>query len=173
MKSMHDLLCIILLYLREYFEFYIGDIPLLLSCMSCHQSRSFHVLELLPHVGILKRFRCYEVKKIEKVSSRRESNPGHLACAASALPLSYDNRTNTSPHNSLYINWTTTNPHNPLHARVVLYMQYMQRNVRAGVCPVIVAQWQSTGCMHKPSVLGYIHGNCWPFYYPPFSPQNI
>ena len=63
---MHDLLCIILLYLRiphEYFEFYIGDIPLLLSCMSCHQSRFFHVLELLPYVGILKRFRCYELRK--------------------------------------------------------------------------------------------------------------
>ena len=163
MKSMHDLLCIILLYLRiprEYFEFYIGDIPLLLSCMSCRQSRFFHVLELLPHAGILKRFRCYQVKKIEKVSSRRESNPGHLACAASALPLSY-------------INWTTTNPHNPLHARVVLYMQYIQRIVRAGVCPIIVAQWQNTGCMYKPGVLGSIPGNCWPFYYPLFSPQNI
>ena len=39
--------------------------------------------------------------KIEKASSRRESNPGHLACAASALPLSYDNRTTINPHNPL------------------------------------------------------------------------
>ena len=49
------------------------------------------------------KFRCYEAKieESEKAGSRRESNPGHLACAASALPLSYDNRTTTSPHNPL------------------------------------------------------------------------
>ena len=41
--------------------------------------------------------------KIEKASSRQESNPGHLACAASALPLSYNNRTTTNPHNPLYV----------------------------------------------------------------------
>ena len=41
------------------------------------------------------KFRCYEAKieESEKAGSRRESNPGHLACAASALPLSYNNRT--------------------------------------------------------------------------------
>ena len=51
------------------------------------------------------KFRCYEAKieESEKAGSRRESNPGHLACAASALPLSYDNRTTTSPHNPLYV----------------------------------------------------------------------
>ena len=32
-----------------------------------------------------------------KASSHQESNPGHLACAASALPLSYDNWRTTSP----------------------------------------------------------------------------
>ena len=36
-----------------------------------------------------------------KGGSRWESEPGHLACAASALPLSYNK-------------WTTTSPHNPL-----------------------------------------------------------
>ena len=43
------------------------------------------------------KFRCYEAKieESEKASSRRESNPGHLVCAASPLPLSYDNRTTT------------------------------------------------------------------------------
>ena len=42
---------------------------------------------------IKQKFRCYEAKieESEKAGSRRESNPGHLACAASALPLSYDN----------------------------------------------------------------------------------
>ena len=54
---------------------------------------------------IKQKFRCYEAKieESEKAGSRRESNPGHLACAASALPLSYDNRTTTSPHNPLYV----------------------------------------------------------------------
>ena len=43
------------------------------------------------------KFRCYEAKieEREKAGSHRESNPGHLACAASALVLSYDNRTTT------------------------------------------------------------------------------
>ena len=36
------------------------------------------------------------MEESEKAVSRRESNPGHLACAASALPLSYDNQTTTS-----------------------------------------------------------------------------
>ena len=51
------------------------------------------------------KFRCYEaiIEESEKAGSRWESNPGHLACAASALPLSYDNRTTTSPHNPLYV----------------------------------------------------------------------
>ena len=44
-----------------------------------------------------------EIEESEKAGSHWESNPGHLACAASALPLSYDNRTTTSPHNPLYI----------------------------------------------------------------------
>ena len=39
----------------------------------------------------------------EKADSHQELNPGHLACAASTLPLSYDNRTTTSPHNPLYV----------------------------------------------------------------------
>ena len=51
------------------------------------------------------KFRCYEAKieESEKASSRRESNPGHLACAASALPLSHNNQTITSPHNPLHV----------------------------------------------------------------------
>ena len=40
-----------------------------------------------------------KIEESEKAGSRWESNPGHLACAASALPLSYDNRTTMSPHN--------------------------------------------------------------------------
>ena len=47
------------------------------------------------------RLDVFEVKieKSEKVGSCWELNPGHLACAASALPLSYDNQTTTDPHN--------------------------------------------------------------------------
>ena len=51
--------------------------------------------------------------KIEKAGSHQESNSGHLACAASALPLSYDN-------------WTTTNPHNPPY---VLHRWYWSASV--------------------------------------------
>ena len=43
------------------------------------------------------------IKESEKASSPRESNPGHLACATNALPLSYDNWTTTSPQNPLYV----------------------------------------------------------------------
>ena len=43
-------------------------------------------------------FRCYEAKigESKKAGSRQESNPGHLACAASGLPLSYNSRTTTT-----------------------------------------------------------------------------
>ena len=39
------------------------------------------------------------IEESEKAGSHQESNPGYLACAVSALPLSYDNQTTTSPHN--------------------------------------------------------------------------
>ena len=39
----------------------------------------------------------------EKASSFWELNQEHLACIASAMPLSYDNWTTTSPHNPLYV----------------------------------------------------------------------
>ena len=35
--------------------------------------------------------------------SHWKSNPGHLTCTASTLPLSYGNRTTTSPRNPLYM----------------------------------------------------------------------
>ena len=38
-----------------------------------------------------------------KAGSCQELNPGHLACTASALPLSYNSQTTTSPHNPLYV----------------------------------------------------------------------
>ena len=44
-----------------------------------------------------------EITKSAKVSSCWKLNLGHLACAASALPLSYDNWTTTSPQNLLYV----------------------------------------------------------------------
>ena len=42
-----------------------------------------------------------KIEESEKAGSRRESNPGHLACAASALSLSYNNWTTTSRHNGI------------------------------------------------------------------------
>ena len=44
-----------------------------------------------------------KIKESEKAGSHQQLNPGHLACAANALPLSYDNRTTSSPHNPLCI----------------------------------------------------------------------
>ena len=37
-----------------------------------------------------------KIEESEKAGSRRESNPGQLGCAASALPLSYDNWTTSA-----------------------------------------------------------------------------
>ena len=44
-----------------------------------------------------------EIEESEKASSHQKSNPRHLACAASALTLSYNNRTTTSPYNPMYV----------------------------------------------------------------------
>ena len=52
-----------------------------------------------------------KIEESEEADSHRESNLGHLACAASALPA----------------------------------VQYIKRIVRDGGCPVVIAQWQSTG----------------------------
>ena len=41
--------------------------------------------------------------------------------------------------------------------------------MRAGGCPVVIAQWQSNW-LHKPGDLGSIPGDCWPFHFPLFSP---
>ena len=41
-----------------------------------------------------------KIEESEKAGSHWELNPGHLACAASALPLSYDNRKTTHPQQS-------------------------------------------------------------------------
>ena len=51
------------------------------------------------------RLDVFEVKieESEKAGSCWGSNTGHLACAASALPLSHDSQTTTNPHNPLYI----------------------------------------------------------------------
>ena len=43
------------------------------------------------------------IEESEKAGSHRELSSGHLACATTALTLSYDNWTNTSPHNPLYV----------------------------------------------------------------------
>ena len=49
------------------------------------------MLRILPHPGNKEIFICREKKygKVKRAGSCQESNQGHLACAASALPLSY------------------------------------------------------------------------------------
>ena len=83
-------------YATQHNDNFIKDQP----CNHSIISKSFNNLHALKWI-----FRCYEVKieESEKAGSCRESNPGHQACAASALPLSYNSRTTTSPHNPLYV----------------------------------------------------------------------
>ena len=53
---------------------------------------------------------------MKKAGSRWKLNPGHLPCAASALPLTYDSWTTTNPHNPLYIlhRWYQSHTRQPL-----------------------------------------------------------
>ena len=69
-----------------------------------------------------KEVRCFEAKieESEKAGSCWESNPGHLACAASALPLSYNNQTTTSPHNQRVHIYCTDGTECPIHLGEVL-----------------------------------------------------
>ena len=43
------------------------------------------------------------MEESEKADGCQESNPGHLACAAGSLPLSYDSQTTITPHNPLCV----------------------------------------------------------------------
>ena len=51
-------------------------------------------------VPIKNKFRCYEAKieESEKAGSCQESNPGHLACAASALSIATCTDLHVSTH---------------------------------------------------------------------------
>ena len=55
-------------------------------------------------------FRCYEVKIEEIEKGWQPPGVEHLAWAASALPLSYGNRTTTNPHNPPYVNIISMHP---------------------------------------------------------------
>ena len=101
------------------------------------------------------KFRCYEaqIEESEKAGSRRESNPGHPACAASALPLSYDNRTTTTPHNPLYVlhRWGcrchsgSDPPENPIRAGSdMLAVSILPQRIRSGVSTVPYGSF----CLH-------------------------
>ena len=47
-------------------------------------------------------FRRFQMK-VNRSARKRTQDTGHLACAASALQLSYNNRIITSPHTPLYV----------------------------------------------------------------------
>ena len=70
-----------------------GHNPVCISSLVEGEELAQYVLRTLASRWNKEKFRCYEaqIEESEKAGSRRESNPGHLACAASALPLSYDN----------------------------------------------------------------------------------
>ena len=70
---------------------------------------SFSHPKFSPYIGIIK-FRCFEVKKEDNkrpAIAGDQTQDTWLVHAASVLSLSYDNRTNTSPHNSYCIYSTT------------------------------------------------------------------
>ena len=68
--------------------------------MKSHDHDQRTGIELLKMDTFLKKFRCHDLKieESKKIDSCQESNPGHQACTASALPLSYG-----SPHNPLCV----------------------------------------------------------------------
>ena len=101
-------------------------------CISKVSRNSFVTLYISVYVYSWKEFRCFEAKieESEKAGSHREWNPGHLAWAASALLLSHDNQTTTSPHNPLYVRQTDN--HQPSQS----------------------SQWQSTGCTSQGTYRG-------------------
>ena len=117
-----------------------------IAVIMCSRFRHVYTcIKRIPDVGVALRiavcnekFRCYEAKieESEKAGSRRESNPGHLACSqCSATEL--------------------RQPDNP-PASTILYMYCtggteMPQIVRASGCLVVVAQWQSTGCTSQVS----------------------
>ena len=59
--------------------------------MSKAQTKGITTLNFFPNIGKTDVLR--QNRENEKVSSHRESNAGHLACAANALPLNYSNGT--------------------------------------------------------------------------------
>ena len=76
-------------------------VPIQVICRhTCMQINTLRKLSQLLYIS-----RCYEAKieESEKAGSCWESNPGHLASAASTLLLSHDDQTTTSPHNPLYV----------------------------------------------------------------------
>ena len=52
----------------------------------------------------------FETKTKERLAVAKNPTQDTLACAASALPLSYDNRTTTSPHIPMYCTSETKMP---------------------------------------------------------------
>ena len=86
--------------------------------------------------------------KIEKAGSYQELNLGHLACAASALLLSYDNRTTTSPHNPLCI----------LYAKVVLNCLSLTPGSHS-VCAIrtlLGVDWKIPSIKREPILSGFL-----------------
>ena len=76
-----------------------------------------------------------KIEESKKAGSRQESNPGHLAYVASALPLSYNSRTTTNPPTILYIYCTGGTEVPQSHTRQLLGM--CPRNPVRGRQPIL------------------------------------
>ena len=130
---------------------------------------TFFVLRTLASRWNKQKFRCYEAKieESEKAGSRRESNPGHLACNTWQPPSMY--RQNSTPNGVLTVHTGC---------------QVLQLRHSSPTCAVHIEDcggWWLSGCrssvvehwLHKPGVLGSIPGGCRPFHFPLFPPHNI
>ena len=114
----------------------------------------------------INKFRCYEVKieESEKAGSHREStqDTSGLSCQCSATEPQQPDKHQWLPGVRL--------------RHSVPPVQYIQGIVRAGGCPAVVDQWQSTGralAAQARGVLGLTPGDCRLFHFPLFSPHNI
>ena len=128
-----------------------------------------------------------KIAESEKAASHWESNPGHLACAASALPLSYVQWPNNHQHSqtSKFISgwpltefwwhilsgcrvwdWGTSVP--PVACMLdCSCTEDCEGWLLSRCCGSVAEHW-----LHKLRVMGLIPGCCQPFHFPLFSPQR-
>ena len=89
-----------------------------------------------------------KIEERKKAGNHWELNSGHLDCAASAQPLSYENRTTTSTYNPQYIlyswNWNASVAHQ-------LATQYV-----LAVTTLLEIDWKILSIWREPMLSGFL-----------------